>query len=428
MVGFFRPALYVLLGAVGLLLVIACVNVASLMLARSTVREREVAIRAAIGATRARLVRQFLTESALLAMLGSIAGVVLAVAGVRLLVTATPVPIPRLDEVALDARVLGFALAVAAATAIGFGLLPALFLSSVDSQQTLKESTRTTTSRRRERTRRLLVVAEIGLAVMLLFGAGLLIRTVSNLSRQDPGFARAAAAQSGARPTTVLTASVQLTRSSYPKWEQVAQFYGTLLDRLRQSSRGGSGRARRTRCRSPRRGACRSACADASSPVQGEAPQAQYHTVSDGYFESLGVPLMAGRTFDAHDTANSEGVVVINQTLARQHFGRENPVGQTLISMSLGVGPLGSSLMKERAHRIIGVVGDVKNHSLQSPAEPALYHTVRQFPFMVMHVARARTGRRVAPDRAPARGRARHRSGDRALRDPDDRRTSSTAP
>ena len=119
----------------------------------------------------------------------------------------------------------------------------------------------------------------------------------------------------------------------------------------------------------------------------GEAPQAQYHTVSEGYFESLGVPLMAGRTFDAHDTANSEGVVVINQTLARQQFGRENPVGQTLISMSLGVGPLGSSLMKERAHRIIGVVGDVKNHSLQSPAEPALYHTVRQFPFMVMHVA-----------------------------------------
>lgn len=385
-VGFFRPALYVLLGAVSLLLVIACVNVASLMLARSTVREREVAIRAAIGATRARLVRQFLTESALLALLGSIAGVVLAVAGVRLLVTATPVPIPRLDEVALDARVLGFALAVAAATAIGFGLLPALFLSSVDSQQTLKESTRTTTSRRRERTRRLLVVAEIGLAVMLLFGAGLLIRTVSNLSRQDPGFARAVAAQSGARPTTVLTASVQITRSSYPKWEQVAQFYGTLLDRLRQSSELEAVGASNTlplasSWRSPFRIRGR------VETAPGEAPQAQYHTVSEGYFESLGVPLMAGRTFDAHDTANSEGVVVINQTLARQQFGRENPVGQSLVSLSVGVGPLGSSLMKERAHRIIGVVGDVKNHSLQRPAEPALYHTFRQYPFMVMHVA-----------------------------------------
>lgn len=384
--GFFRPALYVLLGAVSLLLVIACVNVASLMLARSTVREREVAIRAAIGATRARLVRQFLTESALLAALGSIAGVVLAVAGVRLLVTATPVPIPRLDEVALDARVLAFALGVAATTAIGFGLLPAMFLSSVDSQQTLKESTRTTTSRRRERTRRGLVVAEIGLAVMLLFGAGLLIRTVSNLSHQDPGFARAAAAARGERTTTVLTASVQLTRSSYPKWEQVAQFYGTLLERLRQSSELEAVGASNTlplvsgwRMPFRIRGQVENA--------PGEAPQAQYHTVSEGYFESLGVPLMAGRTFDAHDTADSEGVVVINQTLARQQFGRENPVGQTLVSMSLGVGPLGSSLMKERAHRIIGVVGDVRNHSLQSPAEPALYHTVRQFPFMVMHVA-----------------------------------------
>jgi predicted permease len=386
-VGFFRPALYVLLGAVSLLLVIACVNVASLMLARSTVREREVAIRAAIGATRARLVRQFLTESALLAMIGSLAGIVLAFVGVRLLVTATPVPIPRLDEVGLDARVLVFALGVAAATAIGFGLLPALFLSGVDSQQTLKESTRTTTSRRREHTRRLLVIAEIGLAVMLLFGAGLLIRTVSNLARQDPGFARAAAAASGARPTTVLTGSVQLTRSTYPQWAQVAQFYGTLLDRLRQSSEVESVGASNTlplesSWRMPYRVRGR---VDGAS--EGEAPQAQYQTVSDGYFESLGVPLMAGRTFDAHDTANSEGVVVINQTLARQQFGRDNPVGQTIVSMSLGVGPLGSSLMKERAHRIIGVVGDVKNHSLQSPAEPALYHTVRQFPFMVMHVA-----------------------------------------
>ena len=384
--GFFRPALYLLLGAVSLLLVIACVNVASLLLARSTVREREVAIRAAIGATRGRLVRQFLTESALLAMVGSLAGVVLAFVGVRLLVSATPVPIPRLDEVGLDARVLVFALGVAAATAIGFGLMPALFLSGVDSQQTLKESTRTTTSRRREHTRRALVVAEIGLAVMLLFGAGLLVRTVSNLARQDPGFARAAAAASGARPTTVLTASVQLTRSAYPQWEQVAQFYGTLIDRLRQSSEleavGAS-----------------NALPLASSwrfpftvfgrpePARDEAPRAQYHSVSDGYFESLGVPLMAGRTFDAHDTARSEGVVMINQTLARQYFGRENPVGQTIMSFPTGVGPLGRSLMKERAHRIIGVVGDVKNHSLQTPAEPAIYHSVRQFPFMVMHVA-----------------------------------------
>jgi putative ABC transport system permease protein len=385
-VGFFRPALYVLLGAVGLLLVIACVNVASLMLARSTVREREVAIRAAIGATRARLVRQFLTESALLATLGSLAGVVLAIVGVRLLVSATPVPIPRLDEVALDARVLVFALAVAAATAIGFGLLPALFLSGVDSQQTLKESTRTTTSRRRERTRRLLVVAEIGLAVMLLFGAGLLIRTVSNLSRQDPGFARAAAAASGARPTTVLTASVQLSQAAYPKWEQVAQFYGTLMDRLRQSSEIEAVGASNTLPLVPswripffRR--------DKGRPAQGEEPQAQYHFVTEGYFESLGVPLMAGRTFDAHDTADSEGVVVINQTLARQQFGRENPIGKSIVSIATGVGPLGRSLMKERAHRIIGVIGDVKNHSLQSPAEPGLYHTVRQFPFYGMHVA-----------------------------------------
>jgi predicted permease len=167
----------------------------------------------------------------------------------------------------------------------------------------------------------------------------------------------------------------------------VAQFYGTLLERLRQSS--GELEAVGAANTLPLEAGWRMPIrirGQVETP-QAEAPQVQYHTVSEGYFESLGVPLMAGRTFDAHDTADSEGVVVINQTLARQQFGRENPVGQTLISMSLGVGPLGSSLMKERAHRIIGVVGDVKNHSLQSPAEPALYHTVRQFPFMVMHVA-----------------------------------------
>jgi predicted permease len=184
-----------------------------------------------------------------------------------------------------------------------------------------------------------------------------------------------------------LTASVQLTQSTYPKWEQVAQFYGTLIERLRQSPEVEAAGATNTLpltagWRMPFRVRGR---ADAAS--QNEAPQAQYQTVSDGYFESLGVPLVAGRTFDAHDSADSEGVVVINQTLARQQFGRENPVGQMLISMSLGVGPLGRSLMKERTHRIIGVVGDVRNHSLQAPAEPALYHTVRQFPFMVMHVA-----------------------------------------
>jgi putative ABC transport system permease protein len=281
-VGFFRPALYVLLGAVSLLLMIACVNVASLMLARSSAREREVAIRAAIGATRGRLVRQFLTESALLAAFGSLAGVMLAFAGVQLLVTASPVPIPRLQDVGLDARVLVFALGVAAATAIGFGLLPALFLSATDAQSTLKESTRGgSASRRKERTRRILVVAEIGLAVMLLFGAGLLIRTVSNLSRQDPGFARAQAAASGARPTTVVTASVQLSQAAYRKWEQVPQFYATMLDRVRQSADVETAGASSTlplvsSWRNPYTVRGR----EPSAP--GESPQAQYHFVSEG--------------------------------------------------------------------------------------------------------------------------------------------------
>jgi putative ABC transport system permease protein len=375
-VGFFRAALYILLGTVSLLLVIACVNVASLLLARGTAREREVAIRTAIGATRARLVRQFLTESGLLALAGAIVGVGLAIAGVRLLVHATPVPIPRLETVVIDTRVLTFALIVAAATAIGFGLLPAVSLSSVDSQQTLKESGRgSTTGRRRERTRRLLVVGEVGLAVMLLFGAGLLIRTIANLAREDPGF----------RPAPVLTASLQLTAAAYPKWEQVATFYATLLDRLRErpdvEATGTSNflpLASGWRLRFLIRGR--------PEPAKGDEPTAQHMTVSEGYFETIGVPLVAGRWFDAHDTARTEPVVLINQTLARQYFAGENPIGRTIDSFANGIGPLGQRLVTSE-HRIIGIVGDVKNHTLQSPAEAAIYHPMRQFPFRSLFIA-----------------------------------------
>lgn len=372
-VGFYRPALYVLLGAVVLLLAIACVNVASLLLARGAAREREVAIRAAIGATETRLVRQFLTESVLLSCAGGLLGIALAAAGVRVLVHAAPIAIPRATEIAIDARVLGFALSVTLATAIAFGLMPALFLARTDLQQTLKETGRSAIGAGRARARRLLVVAEVALAVMLLFGSGLLIRTVANLAREDPGF----------DPSGALTAGVQTPAAAYPKWEQVATFYGALIDRIRQSPQVRYAGAANVLPLAPG-WRIPFLIKGRPAPARGEEPQAQYHSASDGYFEALGAHVVAGRSFDAHDTAESEPVVMINETLARQFFAGEDPVGRTITSFSTAIGPLGRTLMTSRDHRIIGVVRDVKNHSLQSATEPAIYNTVRQYPFRTM--------------------------------------------
>src|SRR4029077_6966974 len=222
-VGFFRPALFALFGAAAFLLVIACTNVASLLLARATVREREVAVRAAIGASRGRLIRQFLTESVLLAVMGTTLGIALAAVSVRALVATTPVELPRLDGVGVDGRVLLFAIALAAVPASAIGVVPAMLMARGDMQRPLKESGRGgdgTGARRRAR--QVLVVAEIGLAVMLLVGAALLARSFQRLVQQDPGF----------KPARAVTAKVELPYS-YSDFRKIADFYDRLLTSLR---------------------------------------------------------------------------------------------------------------------------------------------------------------------------------------------------
>jgi putative ABC transport system permease protein len=376
-IGAFRPALFVLLAAVGLLLLIACINVASLLLARAASRAREVAVRAAIGATRRRLVLQFLTESLLLAAVGAVLGVGIAIGAVQAVVAGTPIEVPRLAEAGVDGGALLFALALTLTTAVLFGLLPAVFMSRADLQQVLKDGGRgQTRGHGGGRAHRALVTAEIALAVMLLAGAGLLVRTVSRLAAEDPGV----------RHEGLLTASVQLSGAAYRQWPSVAQFHSSLVESLRNQpgvTAVGSSNflplAPGWRIPFLVRGL--------PPPARGDEPTAQYHSISEGYFEAVGAPLRQGRFFEARDTAASSGVVVINEALARRYFPAGDAVGRTISSLARNIGPLGSTLMQAREHEIVGVVSDVKNTSLQQAAEPAIYHTQRQFPFRHMYLA-----------------------------------------
>ncbi|HEY7501731.1 MAG TPA: ABC transporter permease [Vicinamibacterales bacterium] len=377
-VGYFRSALYILLAAVGLLLLIACINIAGLLMARAASRAREVAVRAAIGASRLRLVRQFLTESAILGIAGGALGVALAFGATKAIVLATPIDVPRLAQVGLDARALLFAMLLSIATAIVFGLLPALLMSRADLQRALKEGARGQGGPSGRRAHHTLVAAEIALAVVLLAGAGLLVRGVLRVTREDPGF----------RADNVLTAGIQLSGAAYRTWPQVEQFHTALVEAVRQQPGvQAAGASNFLPLSAGWRVRFVPRTASESAARAGDEPTAQYHSVSEGYFEALGVRLVRGRLFDAHDTAQSRGVVVINESLARRYFRDEDPVGKTIESRARGIGPLGASLMKPPEQIVIGVVRDVKNSSLQSVTEPAMYFSTRQFPFRHLYLA-----------------------------------------
>ena len=375
-VGFFRPALFALFGAAGFLLVITCTNVASLLLARATVREREVAVRAAIGASRTRLVRQFLTESVLLATFGTALGVVVAVASVKALIAATPVELPRLADVGVDPRMLLFAAAMAVITAIAFGVVPAMLMARGDMQRPLKESGRGGDgSGARRRARSTLVVAEIGLAVMLLVGAALLARSFQRLVQQDPGF----------KPAHAVTARVELPYS-YSDWPKIADFYDRLLTTLREEPGVSIAGASNFLPLDP---AWRGPffVQGRPQPRSGDEPQAQHQTVTEDYFRALGVPLVKGRFFDPRDTASAPPVVIVNETLARRQWPDEEPLGKSLMSPISVVGPMGRSLLPPHSiFQVVGVVASVKNSTLVRDAEPAIFYTQRQFPFRGMNI------------------------------------------
>jgi predicted permease len=372
-IGFFRLALFAVFGAAGLLLLVACFNVANLLLARATLRAPEVAVRTAIGAGRARLVRQFLTESALLAVVGAALGVVVALVAIRLVVVASPIAIPRMGGVGIDVRALLFAASTTGLTSLVFGIVPALALARGDVTRSLKGSR---TTAHGHRTLSVLVVAEVALAVVLLCGAGLLVRTVRNLTAERPGFA----------PDGLFTTNLELPYT-YSDWSRIARFYTDLADELRRRPGiSASGSSAFLPLAAGWR--MRFLIGGQPQPPPGEEPIAQTHIVDEGYFACLRVPLIDGRAFDARDTAERPGVVVINQAMARRYWPDQRAIGQPLNygGKYMQIGPLGRTLVKELRFEVIGIVGDVKNTALDSAPEPAIYFTVRQFSYRNLNI------------------------------------------
>jgi putative ABC transport system permease protein len=380
MLGYYRPALFVLLGAVGLVLVTACLNVAGLLLARATARAKEMAVRAALGASRARLIRQLLVESLLLAAAGTMAGAVAALALLRLAIAALPASIPRLAQTAIDVRLLAFALAVVAGTALLFGLLPAMIAASARASEALKDGARTSTGVRGRQISRVLVIAEVALACALLVTSGLLVRSVKRMME----------APTGVVGEGVVTATIQLEVAKYPQWADVEQFYTTLLETVRRQPGVEVAGTANAIVLEP--GWRMPYAVEGRPPArQDEAPIAQLVTVSSGYFETFRAKLVSGRFFADADRVTSEPVVVINETMARRVFAGEKPLDHRIVSTAQQIGPLGRNLLTSRdvrsvAFRIVGIVADVHQAPIGQAAEPVIYHVQRQFPFRAMAI------------------------------------------
>jgi len=353
-------ALYVLLGAVGFVLLIACANLANLMLARVGAQQKEIAVRTALGASRLRIVRQLLIESIILAIGGGVIGLLLAIWAVSWVVSLSADTIPRVQEISVDPRVAGFTLLVSVITGVLFGLAPALQVSRPDLTDALKESGRTTAGLRKNRLRSALVISEVALSLVLLVGAGLMIRSFAKLNQVDPGF----------KPAQVLTMGVALLRARYPADEQVAQTYSQILERTTAVpgvvSAGAISDLPLTGSNTSD-----SFTIEGRPPIAKEAePSTEYHVVTPRYFESMGIPLLSGRDVAHTDTRQSPNVVVINEVFARRHFAGENPLGHRLRLQGQERDPL----------LIIGVVGNVRQLGLDEQLTPEVYVPLLQDP------------------------------------------------
>jgi putative ABC transport system permease protein len=372
--GYYRPALIVLVGAVGLLFGIACFNVASLLLTRGISRGREMAVRTALGAAPRHLVVQLIAEGAVLSIAGAIAGTIAAAVTLPLLVRLTPVRIPRLDQVALQPRVLLLALGLAMITTLFFGLVPALLLRRRSLVKALQSSQRGV-SRGSTTLYRLLVAGEVALAAALLVSSALLIRTVSRMVDAPLGVGNAHA----------FSASVQLSAAAYPDWPTVSQTFATLLDRVR--TQPGIRNIGASNFLPLEPGWRVPFGIEGQPPARpGEQPMAQYHSVTDGYFEAFGAQLVAGRFLTDRDRQDTPGAVVVNQTFATRYLGGRSAVGQHLTTTSKAIGPLGTNLITDGRLEVMGVVADIQNAALGQPVEPAIYFTTRQYPFRALFV------------------------------------------
>lgn len=375
-----RLALLVIFGAVGFVLLIACANVANLQLARVTTRRREIAIRAALGAGRLRLVRQLLVENILLAVLGGGIGLILAVWGVAVLAKFpystrslfVPYDIPR-EHIGLDGRVLGFTIAVSLLTGIVFGLLPAFQASRPDLNDALKEGG-LRAGLQRGRTRNLLVVAELALSLTLLIGAGLMIRSFVRLQQVDLGF----------QPDNVLTMDINLPEAKYRENKQVNSFYDQLIERVKTLPGVASVGAVQYLPLSGLDSSTGIFIEGRPLPARGENWETHNRDVTPDYFRALGVPLLAGRYFTGQDDENSARVTIINETMARRYWPGENPLGKrvTLNFEAMRFYPDRAPDLDLPAgmREIVGVVGDIRHVGQTTAAKPEMYVPLAQRP------------------------------------------------
>jgi putative ABC transport system permease protein len=353
--GRIRPTLLVLFGAVGFVLLIACANVANLLLAKASGRQKEIAIRTALGASRGRVIRQLLMESVLLSAMGAMLGLLLAFGTISAVRNLRNVDLPRAHELGLDLRVLGFAVLASLLAGVAFGLVPALQTSRPNLNDMLKDGARTSGSGPRSRVRSGLIVAEVALSLVLLIGAGLLLNSFVRLSNVS----------SGINPRNVLTMQVTLPEKKYPDYERRAAFFERVLERIGSlpgvEAAGVAGTM-------PLAGWSYST----SFSVIGrrEQPASGYATDHDvcthDYFRAVGIPLRKGRFFDQRDRGGASRAVVISEALAREHFPNEEPLGQR-IHLDVLSGKI------DEGWEIVGVVGDVRQHGLGEAGRPCVY-------------------------------------------------------
>jgi predicted permease len=377
--GDYRKALLILMGVVGLVLLIACVNVANLLLARASARTKEVAIRTALGAGRWRVFRQLLTESVVLGVMGGALGLMLAFWGLDLLLAAIPTDLPFWMRFDLDGRVLGFTAGVTLLTALIFGAAPALQASKVDLNEALKEGGRSSSGAGRHRTLRTLVVAEVALSLVLLIGAGLMMRSFMRLQHTNSGF----------NPENLLTLRLNLPVAKYD-FPQRRAFFQQLLERTRATP---GVEAAGAAFNLP----LREAPSESSLTVEGypalppgQAPMVNTNVITPDYFRTMGIPLLIGRDFNDADTGDSMSVTIIDERLAREYWPNESPIGKRIT--------LGPPEDKEPWYTIVGVVGAVKNESLNLTRRKTVYVPHAQYSTDDMSLAiRARNPENLAP-------------------------------
>jgi predicted permease len=356
-----RPALLILLGAVGFVLLIACANVANLLLARAAARQKEIALRTALGAGRARLIRQFLTESVALAALGGAGGLLLGVLGIKLLATLVPPNLEQAKEINLDAKVLGFTLLVSLLTGVIFGLAPALQASKVNLNESLKEGGKGSPGGVRSGVRNLLVVSEVALALVLLVGAGLLINSFARLSKVDMGFT----------PDHLLTMRVVLPQSKYPDQAKRTAFYDQLLQRV-EALPGVQSAAVISWLPLTFEGDSNGISIEGRpEPSPDQQPIVVTRVISPGYFRTMGIALLGGRLFTEYDRQGSSRVIIINQSMAERYWPGEDPIGKRI--------KMGSFDTDSPWLSVAGVVKDVRQFQINAEAKPQIYLPYAQY-------------------------------------------------